>query len=52
MPEMGGGECLREILKIDPAAKVLIAGGYEAGQLLEAVRQVLDENRFERSLRE
>ncbi|MFC1835982.1 PAS domain S-box protein [Thermodesulfobacteriota bacterium] len=65
MPEMGGRECLREILNMDPAAKVLIASGYgangqidgaveegartsirkpyEARQLLEAVRRVLDE---------
>ena len=65
MPDMGGRECLREILKIDPEAKILIASGYgangqidgaldegaktsirkpyEARQLLEAVRKVLDE---------
>jgi PAS domain S-box-containing protein len=28
MPGMGGPECLKEILKINPAAKVLIASGY------------------------
>jgi two-component system cell cycle sensor histidine kinase/response regulator CckA len=34
MPEMGGRECLREIMRIDPAAKVLIASGYGAnGQI-------------------
>jgi two-component system, cell cycle sensor histidine kinase and response regulator CckA len=31
MPEMGGQECLRELLKIDPEVKVLIASGYPAG---------------------
>ena len=30
MPEMGGKECLKEILKIDPQVKVLIASGYSA----------------------
>jgi len=28
MPEMGGKQCLNEILKIDPKARVLIASGY------------------------
>ncbi|MGM0451720.1 MAG: PAS domain S-box protein [Thermodesulfobacteriota bacterium] len=28
MPGLGGHQCLRELLKIDPAAKVLIASGY------------------------
>jgi PAS domain S-box-containing protein len=28
MPEMGGKQCLEEILKIDPRARVLIASGY------------------------
>ena len=28
MPEMGGTECLKELLKIDPQVKVLIASGY------------------------
>ena len=28
MPEMGGKQCLEEIHKIDPQAKVLIASGY------------------------
>jgi two-component system, cell cycle sensor histidine kinase and response regulator CckA len=31
MPEMGGQECLRELLKIDPQVKILIASGYSAG---------------------
>ncbi len=34
MPEMGGRDCLREILKISPETKVIIAGGYAAnGQI-------------------
>jgi two-component system, cell cycle sensor histidine kinase and response regulator CckA len=28
MPEMGGKQCLEEVLKIDPQARVLIASGY------------------------
>jgi DNA-binding NtrC family response regulator len=65
MPEMGGNECLKEIMKIAPDTKVIIASGYstdghfskvleegakasvrkpyEAHQLLEIVRTVLDE---------
>lgn len=31
MPGMGGLKCLGEILKIDPAARVIIASGYAAG---------------------
>ncbi|MEW6352373.1 MAG: response regulator, partial [Thermodesulfobacteriota bacterium] len=30
MPEMGGRQCLEEILRINPAGKVLIASGYSA----------------------
>ncbi|MGO9120851.1 MAG: ATP-binding protein [Desulfomonilaceae bacterium] len=30
MPEMGGKECLKELLKIDPQVKVLVASGYSA----------------------
>ena len=30
MPEMGGTECLKELLKIDPQVKVLVASGYSA----------------------
>ncbi len=30
MPEMGGTECLKELLKIDPQVKVLIASGFSA----------------------
>ena len=65
MPEMGGRECLREIIRVEPSAKVLITSGYEADgqiedaleegakasirkpyearELLEAVRRVLDD---------
>ena len=66
MPEMGGKQCLEELLKIDPQVKVLIASGYSGGgetkktietgargfvgkpydmrQMLQAVRQVLDQD--------
>jgi two-component system, cell cycle sensor histidine kinase and response regulator CckA len=30
MPEMGGKQCLEEILKTDPSAKVIIASGFSA----------------------
>ncbi|MBI5570415.1 MAG: PAS domain S-box protein [Desulfomonile tiedjei] len=30
MPEMGGKECLRELLKIDPQVRVLVTSGYSA----------------------
>jgi DNA-binding NtrC family response regulator len=30
MPEMGGTECLTELLEIDPKVKVVIASGYSA----------------------
>ena len=37
MPEMGGKQCLEELLKIDPKARVLIASGFAAnGQTKEA----------------
>ncbi|WP_051617330.1 cache domain-containing protein [Desulfonatronovibrio hydrogenovorans] len=40
MPDMGGGQCLLEMLKINPQAKVLIASGYslkgQAGKPLES----------------
>jgi CheY-like chemotaxis protein len=32
MPRMGGTECLKRILKIDPKVRVLIASGYAADQ--------------------
>ncbi len=37
MPEMGGEECLDEILKINPAARVLIASGFLAKKSRKAV---------------
>ena len=30
MPEMDGKQCLRELLKINPGARVLVASGYSA----------------------
>lgn len=36
MPEMGGKECLEEILKIDPSARVVIASGYAANGQIDA----------------
>ena len=30
MPEMGGEQCLEEILKINPKAKILISTGYSS----------------------
>jgi two-component system, cell cycle sensor histidine kinase and response regulator CckA len=30
MPEMGGTECLKELLKIDPQVRILVASGYSA----------------------
>ena len=30
MPEMGGMDCLRELLKIDPNVKILVSSGYSA----------------------
>ena len=66
MPEMGGRQCLEELLKIDPQVRVLIASGYSAvgetkktiesgamgfvgkpydmRQMLQAVRQALDQD--------
>ena len=32
MPSMGGKDCLNELIKIDPAVKVLIASGYAADE--------------------
>ncbi len=40
MPDMGGRQCLREILNIDPSAKVLIASGYAAdGEMDDAIME-------------
>jgi len=39
MPGMGGHKCLAELLKLDPAQKVIIASGYSAGgQAAESLR--------------
>ncbi len=39
MPEMGGRQCLEELLKIDPKARVLISSGFAAnGQTREALQ--------------
>ncbi len=37
MPEMGGRQCLEELLKIDPEVKVLIAGGFVVDDEAKAV---------------
>jgi DNA-binding NarL/FixJ family response regulator len=36
MPGMGGHRCLRELIKIDPGARVVIASGYSDGSHEEA----------------
>jgi two-component system cell cycle sensor histidine kinase/response regulator CckA len=33
MPEMGGGQCLKELLAIDPRVKVIVASGYSVDGL-------------------
>ena len=38
MPEMGGEQCLEEILKIDPRAKVLISTGYSSSDEMTRIR--------------
>ncbi len=39
MPEMSGTDCLRELMRVSPNVKVLIASGYSAnGQIDEAIR--------------
>ncbi len=37
MPGMGGERCLREILRMNPAVKVLIASGYAATQTVQSI---------------
>ena len=37
MPGMGGERCLRELLRMNPAAKVLIASGYAATQTVHSI---------------
>lgn len=40
MPGMGGYQCLRELLALDPGARVLVASGYSApGQGAEAITE-------------
>ena len=39
MPGMGGHKCLRELLRMDPAVKVVIASGYSVN---EQVRRSLE----------
>ncbi len=40
MPNMDGGVCLEEILKIDPMAKVIVASGYAADGIMEGVMEL------------
>jgi len=37
MPGMGGEKCLRELLRMNPAVKVLIASGYAATQTVHSI---------------
>jgi two-component system, cell cycle sensor histidine kinase and response regulator CckA len=37
MPGMGGDKCLKELLRINPSVKVLIASGYAATQTVQSV---------------
>jgi two-component system, cell cycle sensor histidine kinase and response regulator CckA len=39
MPEMGGKQCLEELLKIDPKARVLIASGFAANGQTKAAME-------------
>ena len=38
MPGMGGARCLEELIRLDPAAKVLIASGYTAAHKVHQVQ--------------
>jgi two-component system, cell cycle sensor histidine kinase and response regulator CckA len=40
MPEMGGTECLKELLKIDPQVNVLVASGYSADASVKETIQI------------
>ncbi|MGO9117536.1 MAG: PAS domain S-box protein [Desulfomonilaceae bacterium] len=40
MPEMGGTECLKEILKIDPQVNVLVASGYSGDASVKETLQI------------
>ena len=39
MPVMGGSQCMEEILKVNPNAKILLASGYAAD---EPTKQVIE----------
>jgi len=39
MPKMGGPECLKELLKIDPQVNVLVASGYSAEESVKMMIQ-------------
>ncbi len=39
MPGIGGKQCLQELLKMNPSARVLISSGYDAGCQIEEVMQ-------------
>ncbi|HDQ40503.1 MAG TPA: response regulator [Desulfonatronum sp.] len=41
MPDMGGQQCLNELLRIDPEARVLIASGYTAAGQAKGVLEVV-----------
>jgi PAS domain S-box-containing protein len=40
MPEMGGTECLKELLKIDPNVRVLVASGFSADASVRETIQI------------
>jgi two-component system, cell cycle sensor histidine kinase and response regulator CckA len=40
MPEMGGTECLKELLKIEPQVNVLVASGYSADASVKETIQI------------
>ncbi len=40
MPEMGGRQCLEEILKLDPKTKVIVASGYSTRQEVKETVQM------------
>ena len=40
MPEMGGKQCLEELLKIEPKVKVLVASGYSVNGLTKDALEV------------
>ena len=37
MPGMGGLKCLREIIKIDPGARIIVASGYSDEASVEEI---------------